>query len=218
MNRCQFKHKTNMKNLILMAIFFIGSILCRADYHTNTITTPGGVYAYSVDGSDPVNPTIQLVAGVTNILVIDTDPSHPVVICNTPDASDWYGGANPQEVNADQIDVATPTAGFPTTLYYICAYHGFYGEIDIQAPTSPAPPANTILQVQVGTNVVMTSTGTNTTWRLVPEFRSNLISGAWADVPSYTNSFANGTNTTTFPRLDPICGPNVYLRLRQQSN
>ena len=66
--------------------------------------------------------------------------------------------------------------------------------------------------------VVMTSTGTETTWLLVPEFSSNLVSGAWASVPTYTNTFANGTNTTIFPRLDPICGPNVFLRLRQQQN
>ena len=62
----------------------------------------------------------------------------------------------------------------------------------------------------------MTSTGTNTTWLLVPQFSSNLVSGAWATVPGYTNTFANGTNTTIFPRLDPICGPDVFLRVSQE--
>ena len=81
-----------------------------------------------------------------------------------------------------------------------------------------APPPNLILSIQVGTNVVMTSTGTNTTWLLIPEFNSNLVGGAWSSVPTYTNTFANGTNTTIFNRLDPICGPNVFLRLRQQKN
>ena len=38
----------------------------------------------------------------------------------------------------------------------------------------------------------------------------------WSPVPSYTNTFANGTNTTVFERLDPICGPNVFLRISQQ--
>ena len=41
-----------------------------------------------------------------------------------------------------------------------------------------APPPNLILSIQVGTNVVMTSTGTNTTWLLIPEFNSNLVRGA----------------------------------------
>jgi len=64
----------------------------------------------------------------------------------------------------------------------------------------------------------MTSTGTNTTWLLIPEYNSNLLNATWASVPTYTNTFANGTNTTVFDRLDPICGPNVFLRLRQQEN
>jgi hypothetical protein len=57
------------------------------------------------------------------------------------------------------------------------------------------------------------STGAATTYNLVPEFRSNLVTGAWLDVPSFTNNFADGTNTTTFGRLEPVCGPNVFLRI-----
>jgi hypothetical protein len=186
------------------------------EYHTNTITTPGGSFAFSVDGGPHENPTIELIAGVTNILLIDTVSYHPVVISSTPDTSDWYNGANPQNVNAQPMSLTTPTTGFPTTLYYMCYFHGFYGEIHISGITSPTPPPNTILEVHVGTNVVMTSTGTNTTWLIVPEFTSNLVNGAWSEVPNFTNTFANGTNTTHFPRLDPICGPNVFLRLRQQ--
>jgi hypothetical protein len=84
--------------------------------------------------------------------------------------------------------------------------------------SSPVPPPNTILMVRVGTNVVMTSTGTNTTWLLVPEYSSNLTAGAWAPVPHFTNTYANGTNVTVFDRLDPICGPNVFLRVSQRQN
>jgi hypothetical protein len=163
-----------------------------------------------------VNPTIELQAGVTNILDIQTDGFHPVVVTSTPDTGDWYGGASPQNVNSQPMAVTTPTTGFPTVIYYMCYFHGFYGEIHLSAPTPSAPPANTILMVRVGTNVVMTSTGTNTTWQLIPEFSSNLVGGLWAAVPSFTNTFANGTNTTVFDRLDPICGPNVFLRVRQQ--
>jgi hypothetical protein len=171
-----------------------------------------------VDGSPAVNPTIDLQAGVVNVLNIQTDPVHPVVVTSTPDIFDWYAGASPQNVNSQPMALTTPVAGFPTVLYYMCYYHGFYGEIHLSVPTSPAPPPNTILMIQVGTNIVMTSTGTNTTWLLVPEFSSNLLSGAWAPVPTYTNTFANGTNTTVFDRLDPICGPNVFLRIRQQQH
>jgi len=203
---------------IAVAIYLASAALGHAAYHTNTITTPGGVFAYSVDGSPANNPTIELVAGVTNILDIQTDGFHPVVVTSTPSTVDWFSGADPQNVNSEPIILNTSTSGFPTNLYYMCYFHGFYGEIHISAPSSPTPPPNTILEIRVGTNVVMTSTGTSTTWLVVPEFTSNLVNAAWSPVPSYTNSFANGTNTTIFGRLDPICGPNVFLRIRQQQN
>ena len=34
-------------------------------------------------------------------------------------------------------------------------------------------------------------------------------------LPGFTNVFANNTNTTRFNRLDPICGRNIFLRVRQ---
>lgn len=207
-----------MPSALAIAALLLGTSLCRAESVTNTITTPGGSFAFSVNGSPPNNPTIELIAGVTNILVIQTDSFHPVVVTTTPSAGDWYDGADPQNVNSQPITVTTPTSNFPTNLYYVCFFHGFYGEIHFSAPASPVPPPNTILEIHVGTNVVMKSTGTNTTWLVVPEFTSNLVSGAWSPVPSYTNHFANGTNTTEFDRLDPICGPNVFLRIRQQQN
>ena len=212
-----------MFRIFLRVLFVAGSVIvqtaAQAQFHTNTITTPGGSFAFSVDGSfPPSNPTITLTAGVTNILHIDTASFHPVVITMSPDTFDTYSGADPQNINSGDISLMTPSSGFPTTLYYMCSQHGFYGEIDLSALTGPMPPPNLILSIVVGTNVVMTSTGTNTTWLLIPEFSSNITSGVWSPVPGYNNTFANGTNTTVFDRLDPICGPNVFLRLRQQQN
>ena len=204
-------------SLISLLCLFAGAPVCRASFHTNTITTPGGVSAFSVDGSAANNPTIQLVAGVTNILVINTAGNHPVVITTAPATAPQYSGASPQAISSGSIKVTTPTSGFPTTLYYVCNFHGFKGTINLTAPAGPPSP-NTILKVVVGTNVVMTSTGTNTTYTFIPEFSSNLVSGAWTPVPNFTNTFLNGTNTTKFNRLDPICGPNVFLRIRQQPN
>ena len=209
-----------MKNLRTLAFTFclLGASHGRAQFHTNVITTPFDVWAYTVDGV-PNNPTIQLYAGVTNILDIQTSLDHPVIIItNQFDGSTWYAGANPQSVNDLPIALTTPSSGFPTVLYYMCSVHGFYGEIDLMPPPGPVPPANTILSIRVGTNVVMTSTGTNTTWHFIPEFSSNLVQGVWGTVPGYNNTYANGTNTTVFNRLDPICGPNVFLRIRQQQN
>jgi hypothetical protein len=208
-----------MKKLTTFVVVLcsVGVGVCHAQYHTNTITTPDDfVLNFSVDGSPQTSPAIELQAGVTNILDIQTFPDHPVEVV-TADTFGFYDGANPQVVYDQPITVTTPSSGFPAVLYYVCAIHGFYGEIHFSALGSPPPP-NTILEIRVGTNIVMTSTGTNTTWLLVPEFSSNLVSGTWAPVPSFTNNFANGTNTTVFDRLDPICGPNVFLRLRLQQN
>ncbi len=201
---------------LLSAVFCLaGAGICQAQFHTNTITTPGGAFNFTVDGVAN-NPTIELQAGVTNILNIQTSSFHPVVVTTAPIVSDEFSGATPQNVNAQPMALVTPEVGFPATLYYMCSIHQFYGQINLVAPPSPVPPQNTILMVQVRTNVVMTSTGTNTTWALIPEFSSNLVEAVWAPVPNFTNTFANGTNTTVFDRLDPICGPNVFLRVRQQ--
>jgi len=208
----------NKINNMVVVLCLAGAGICHAQYHTNTITTPGGVFSFSVDGSAANNPTIELQAGMTNILNIQTDGIHPVVVTSSIDTEAWFSDAAPQDVNSAPIVLTTPSSGFPATLYYMCYFHGFYGEIHLTAPASSVPPANTILMVRVGTNIVMTSTGTNTTWLLVPEYSSNLLSGTWAPVPSYSNNFANGTNTTVFDRLDPICGPKVFLRIRQQQN
>lgn len=206
-----------MKQLIASFVTLAAAMVCHADYHTNVITTPGGAFAYTVDGV-PNNPTIELQAGVTNILDIKTDAFHPVVITTTPNKLDHYSGAAPQSVSSQPITLTTPTVGFPTNLYYVCSFHGFFGQIHMTGLASPVPPPNTVLMVRVGTNVVMTSTGTNTTWLLVPEYSSNLTAAVWTPVPNFTNTYADGTNTTVFDRLDPICGPSVFLRVSQRPN
>ena len=202
-------------HLSVLIILLALQQLCHGQFHTNTITSAG--FAFRFDGGLTDNPVINLNAGVTNILRINTDSFHPVVISSNSSRfeANWYTGASPQNINNGSMSLITPGTGFPSKLYYICFFHGFFGEIVFTGP-SPVPPANLILSVIVGTNVVMTSTGTSTSWLLVPEFNSNLLSSTWAPVPSYTNTFVNGTNTTVFDRLDPICGPNVFLRLRQQ--
>jgi len=205
------------RNILVLVLWFAIQSYCLGQFHTNTITTPGGVSSFTVDGTGG-NPTIHLTAGVTNILRINTSSSHPVVVTRTINTLDKYSGASPQDLNNGAIALRTPGTGFPTTIYYMCSVHGFFGQISLTAPASPVPPANLILSIMVGTNIVMKSTGTNTTWLLIPEYNSNLLAATWAPVPGYTNNFANGTNTTVFERLDPICGPNVFLRLRQQKN
>ena len=191
-----------------------------------TVTTPSG-FEFDVNGmssgqaaqdanvDDSLNFTLN--AGATYILSMNTSSIHPVDICTNPTTSSHYSGASAQAVSSGTVTLTIPATNYPTTLYYICNIHTFYGIITVAPPV--APPTAKILQAAVSTNIVLTFSGGTNTIQLIPQFSSNLVSGAWLPVPSYTNTFSgNGTNTTAFNRLDAICGPNVYLRISQAAN
>jgi hypothetical protein len=186
------------------------------------IATPGSVSAFTVTNIPAgtifpgSNPTLILTAGATYQLAIGTTPGfHPVAVTTNssafPPSSAAFSGAAPQSVSSGSITVTLPATNYPALLFYRCNVHGFTGLINILPP----PPANEILSVTVTNIVVLTSAGVSNTWVFVPEYSSNLTSGVWAAVPAFSNTFANGTNITMFDRLEPICGDNVFLRVRQ---
>ena len=163
-----------------------------------------------------LNPVLNLTAGATYKFVIGTASFHPVIIVTNNIASPplnnvAYSAASPQAINSGTITLTIPASNFPATLFYRCNVHGFTGQINIL----PTPPTNRIVSLAVTTNIVLVSTGVTNTWVFTPEYSSNLVSGAWTTVPGFTNTFANNTNTTRFSRLNPICGPNIFLRVRQ---
>ena len=223
-----------MKTKFSILFLFLTAGICGAQ--TNfSITTPGNVFQFSLDGTtngapagqgEFINnsPPLTLAAGATYTFSISTTPGfHPVEINTTnSNATNFqFSGASPQAITTGDITLTIPSTDFPTNLFYICALHGFYGVITVVPPTAPtAPPPNTIISIALtSTNVTVTSTGTDTPYLLVPQFNSNLVSGVWLDVPAGfnpTNTFANGTNVTVFDRLEPICGPNVFIRISQQ--
>jgi hypothetical protein len=84
----------------------------------------------------------------------------------------------------------------------------------VNPPPPPPPPTVQIVGLTLGTNVVLTSTGTNT-WTPVPEFTTNLTSGNWFALTVQTNRYANGTNETFCGRPP---GDAVFLRIRAQQN
>jgi len=142
---------------------------------------------------------------------------HPVDICTGPNTTSHYSGASAQAVSSGTVTLTIPATGYPTTLYYICNVHTFYGIITVNPPQPP--PSATILHSSVTTNIILTFSGGTNTIQLIPQFRSNLFKGPWLPVPKYTNTFSgNGTDTTSFSRLDAICGPDVFLRISQAPN
>jgi hypothetical protein len=191
------------------------------------VTSPNLIYA--INGATPTNapgfnvnncPPLTLQAGSTYTFTMQAGPTHPMVVVTqhtgSPPSVFSYSNASPQNISTGVITLSLPATNYPSTLYYECQLHGFYGVITVVPPAEPSPPPNQIISLSVTTNIVLVSTGTNTSYTLVPQFSSNLVSGVWQNVSSFTNNFDSGINTTVFDRLDPICGPNVFLRISLQ--
>jgi len=193
------------------------------------VTTPASSFQFFINGANTTgqpqgsginnSPPLTLTAGQTYTFSVSTAAFHPLEIVSTtpgPGAT-HFAGATPTSTSSGTVTLVIPATGFPSTLYYECNVHFFYGVITVLPPVANAPPSNHIISIVISpTSVTMTSDGTNTTYTLVPQFNSNVVDGLWKDVPVFTNVFANGTNTTSFNRLDAVCGPNVFLRISQR--
>jgi hypothetical protein len=223
----------NKKTLVAGCSLYAGILtVCQAQVVVNSpanynVTTPGSEFEFVVNGqSSGDSPGIgihdsldfSLNAGAKYIFSMNTASFHPVDICTAPNTTTPYSGASAQAVSTGTVTLTIPATGYPTTLYYICNLHSFYGTITVKSP-QPPPTAN-ITGVSVSTNITLTFSGGTNTIGLTPQFSSNLVNGAWLPVPSYTNTFnTNGApQTTSFGRLDAVCGPDVYLRISQAPN
>lgn len=201
------------------------------------VSNPSGVFQYFINGTNntgtgqgsvlahPTNncPPLTLAAGATYSITLSITGSHPFeIVTNSPSATaTHYTNATPTSGTSGTMTLVIPATNYPATLFYECNTHFFYGVITVVPPVS-APPSNSIISIVVSpTTVTLTSTGTTTSYNLVPQFDSNVVDGNWQDVSnltSFTNTFANGTNTTVFNRspLDAVCGSNVFLRISQR--
>lgn len=180
---------------------------------TNSVT-PSGLTAFIVNGQ--ANPSLTLTRGVTYVFQVNASfhPFYIKTVFTNAGALDAYSpGVTGNGVQVGNLIFSVPTNA-PDILYYHCGNHQpMGGTLNIVTP--PSPPAVSIVFISIDdTNVMLQSIGASN-WTAIPEFSSNLT--AWSAVPSYTNTFLNGTNFTTFNRLDEICGPGVFLRVRNQS-
>ena len=169
-----------------------------------TVSSPGYYYTFNGTG---YNPTITLVRGKTYTFQVNASTIHPFYI-DSP-------GVQNNDISRGIITYTVPLVASNYT--YICSIHGFGGQILTAAPTPPPPsppPKIRFLSLSLGSNIVMRSTGTNT-WRVIPQYSTNLASTNWYALTVLTNRYAGGTNET-------ICGrppqPGAFIRIKSQAN
>jgi len=202
-----------VKVCLFLAGFCVGTgrIAVASGSNTFSVTSPG--FYYSINGQSP-NPPLTLTRGMTYTFAVATSAVHPFEIVSSTIGTPYTNGVMNNNISSGSIKFTVP-AGAPDTLRYICSIHFFGGAIQV---VNPVPPSVKVVGISLTkTNVTLRSTGTNG-WKAIPEFNSNLITRSWASVPNYTNLFVLGTNVTTFNRLEAICGPDVFLRIRATNN
>lgn len=208
-----------MKTLLRLVLgfsFSAGALLCvsrgaAADF---LVETPGAQFNFRINQVNG-NPTITLQRGRTYTFQLNTSPGfHPFAISATVGggAPPGVSGANGQSTGT--ITFAVP-ANAPDCIYY-CTVHGASMTGNIVMVDPPATPTITIVGLQVGTNLTVTSTLASTNGlTIIPEFNTNLASGNWFALTVQTNRFANGTN-------EAICGrppgEAALIRIRAQQN
>lgn len=183
---------------------------------TNSVTA-SGITAYVINGTN--NPALTLQRGVTYVFALSGTTIHPFWIKSAlglGSTGRYDNGVTSNGATSGSVSFAVPAAA-PDQLFYQCGNHGANMNGPLNIVTPPAPPTVTVVYISVGNFVTVESTGTSG-WNPIPEYRGSLNPTNWTPVPSFTNSFANGTNTTSFDRLESLCGSNVFIRIRNQSN
>jgi hypothetical protein len=201
--------------LVALGISFTVEPVFAQTFHVNA----GDTINYTIDGTN--DPPLTLERGVTYIFQINNLTIHPFWIKSAlgPGSNTSYntGVTNNGAINGNIFFGVTTNT--PNSLFYQCGNHsGMNGTLTIVTP--PSPPTVTVVYISVADLITLKSTGTNGNgWSTTPEYNCDLSGTNWLVVPSFTNSFVSGTNTTTFDRLDPLCGStNVFIRVRNQKN
>jgi hypothetical protein len=191
------------------------TLICKAQAQTTNSVTSGNFIDYTINGLP--DPPFTLQRGVTYMFQLSNVGIHPFWIkTNT-----GFGGAGAfstgvinNGATSGNVTFTVPVAA-PNSMLYQCGNHGgMTGSLTIVTPVTP--PTVKIVHINVGQFITVKSTGTNG-WSVIPEFNCGLSSTSWSAINPFTNIFNTATNTTTFPRLEAICGStNVLIRIRNQ--
>jgi len=214
-----------MTKFTLRILFFVGFCiglhgLTALHAQTTNNVTSGDLVNYTINGLP--DPAFTFQRGVTYVFQLSNVGIHPFWIKSVlgGNFSGATGAFSTGVINNGATSgsvVFTVPASAPDQLFYQCGNHAaMSGVLTIVTPV--APPTVKIVFINVGQFITVKSTGTNG-WSVIPEFNCGLSSTNWSVINPFTNSFNGGTNTTTFPRLEAICGStNVLIRIRNQSN
>jgi hypothetical protein len=169
-------------------------VVLSADF---TVSSPG--FFYSINGASP-NPALKVLQGETYTFAINTARYHPFEILSE--------GVSNNNISSGIITWTVPLVA--TNYQYRCSIHGFGNQITTVAPS--VTPTIHLVGLSVGTNITLLSTGSDT-WRIIPEFKTNLAVTNWYALTVETNLLSNGTN-------DTVCGlPSgnpVFIRIRAE--
>lgn len=169
------------RELTLLLVSFVLEVFASraADF---TVETPSGQFQYLINGTNA--STLVLVRGQTYTFNVETTPNHPFHI-ESP-------GVENNDITTGTMTYTVPTNN--VNYAYNCGIHPWmYGDI---ITVEPVPIQ--ILNLAVGTNLVLTSTATNG-WIVQPEYQTNLVSTNWYALVVQTNRLVNG-------RLETLCG------------
>ena len=169
-----------------------------------------GFSAYTINSVN--NPGLTLHRGTTYTFSVNASghPFYIKTIQGSTTANAYTNGVTGNGVTVGTLTFAVPTNA-PGTLYYNCSVHAaMTGTITIIDP--PVPPSPKILNLTVGTNLMVRFTGSNT-FSYFPEFNTNLVQTNWFALTVQTNIAAGGTNDVYCGRPP---GDAVFIRVRAQ--
>jgi hypothetical protein len=169
-----------------------------------TVTTPGGQFAFNINGAN--SPSLTLVRGRTYTFAVETSSFHPFRV-NSADVIN-------NNITSGTLTYTVPTNGANFT--YDCTVHGASMKGTILTVAPPSLPMVRILSISVGTNILLRSTGTNT-FTVMPEYKTNLTSTNWFALTVQTNRLADGTNDTICG-LPQGAGNALFIRIKSQQN
>jgi hypothetical protein len=188
----------------MAALALVASTACvfAADF---TVTTPGGAFHYTINGAAN-SPSISLVRGRTYTFAVNTSSFHPFEILST----------NVVNNNTANGTITFTVPHVASNYTYRCGVHTGSASLrgTILTVPPPTPPTIRVVGFDLGSNLVLRSTGTNT-FTLIPEYNTNLNTTNWFALTVQSNRFANGTNETFCGRPP---GSNVFVRIRATAN